>query len=131
MNFAKFNKFRFDYDSETMEWGEPRYTNLASLYKLNGPDKVYVIRSMHIREAKEGDGSINKLNPIVTIEGTHVNIPQQQLEQIQHMLEDPGVPEFVNAGGAGFTIREYDNKYRPGEKAYSANFCNVEEGSHI
>lgn len=131
MNFAKFNTFRFDYDAVTMEWEGERYTNLESLYKLNGPDKIYEIKSMHVREAKEGDGSINKLNPVITIEGTHVNIPQHQLIQIQKMLDDAEAVAYINAGGAGFTIREYDNKYKPGEKAYSANFCNMDDGSHV
>ena len=131
MNFARFNTFRFDYDSVTMEWDKDRYTNLAALYKLNGPDKIYEIKSMHVREAKEGDGSINKYNPVITIEGTHVNLPHHQLIQVQNMLNDPDVPAYVNAGGAGFTIREYETDKRPGEKCYSAQFCNMDDGSHI
>ena len=133
MNFAKFNTYRFAYDSISAEWpkDETSFTSLADLYAKYGPDNIFEIKSIWIRNAKEGDGSINKENPIVTIEGIHVNIPQHQLEQIRNMLNDPGVVEYVDNGGAGFTIREYDNQYKPGEKAYAARWCNTDDGSHI
>ena len=139
MNFAKFNNFRFAYDAETLDWEKDgsRFVSLKDLYEKNGPDALYEIKSIWIREAQKDDkgniidGSINEENPVITIDGLHVNIPQNQLEQIRRMLNEQDVIDYVNSGLAGFSIREYPNKYRPGELCYAANWCNLDDGSHV
>lgn len=140
MNFAKFNKFKFDYDSVSAEWDKndkSRYVSLKDLYEKYGSDHIFEIKSVWIRKAKKDDkgriidGSIKEENPVVTIEGLYVNIPWHQLEEVRGMIEESDTVEFINDGGAGFTIREYDNRYQPGEKAYAASWCNTDDGSHV
>lgn len=134
MNFAAFNNFKFAYDAVSATWeknDKSRYKSLEELYKINGPDKVYEGKAIWIRNAKTDengnitDGSMYKENPVVTIEGLFANIPHHQLKQVQAMLNSDTIIDEVDDGHFGFTIREYDNKYKPGEKAYAANWCDI------
>lgn len=135
MNFSAFNNFKFAYDGISATWDKndkSRYTSLEELFEQYGPDHVFVGRALWIRYAKLDDkgniidGSMYKENPVVTIEGVHVNIPQHQLKQVKAMLDSESIIDEVDAGHFGFKIREYDNKYKPGEKAYAANWCDIE-----
>ena len=135
MNFAAFNNFKFAYDAVSATWeknDKSRYVSLEDLYKTNGPDKVYEGKAIWIRHAKTDengnitDGSMYEENPVVTIEGLFVNIPHHQLKQIKAMLGTDTIIEEVDAGRFGFTIREYDNAYKKGEKAYAANWCDID-----
>lgn len=139
-NFAQFNKFRFNYDAVSAEWDKndkSRYVSLKDLYKKYGPDHIFEIKSAWIRKAKKDDkgniidGSIKEENPVITIEGLFVNIPWHQLEEVRPMHDRDDAVEFINNGGAGFMIREYDNQYQKGEKAYSARWCNMDDGSVV
>lgn len=132
MNYAAFNNYKFAYDGVSAAWPERIYRSLKEMFLENGPDKIYVIRSMWIRKAETDengnitDGSMHELNPVVTLDGCFANIPYNQLEQFNAILSTDTIIADVDAGKVGFKIREYDNKYRKGEKCYAANWCNVE-----
>lgn len=135
MNFAAFNNFKFAYDAVSATWeknDKSRYISLEALYKKNGPNKVYEGKAIWIRHAKTDengeiiDGSMYKENPVITIEDVFVNIPHHQLKQVNALLSSDVIIDEVDSGHFGFTIREYDNEYKKGEKAYAANWCNIE-----
>ena len=132
-SFSSLNKERlFNFDTSIINELHPqtpeerkihddRYTKLQELYKENGADMTYQIRGAYINTKS----SENEESPVIALSTIYVNIPQHQLPQIKNMLNDPGVVEYVDNGGAGFTIHEYDNQYKPGEKAYAASWCNM------
>lgn len=136
-NFESLNKeqlFKFDVsainnahpqtEAERKEHDD-RYTNLESLYKENGEDKVYQIKALYINtksvieEVKEA--------PVVALATIYVNLPVHQLGAVKSMRDDKNAVRAINMGYAGFTIRPYQKERgKKKETYYEAKWCTVD-----
>lgn len=132
-SFNQFNKERqFTFDVQAINNAHPdvadRYTNLESLYKENGADKVYQFHGCYINTKSE----FAEEAPVIALDTIYVNLPQHQLKEIKSMMADPNAVKAINAGYAGFTIRPYthETEGKKGKKKvntyYSAVWCDFE-----
>lgn len=119
MLFSKFNKERmFTYDCSGFD-----YVSLKELWQKN-PDEnhVYTIRGAYINTRTNSE--YHEEAPIVVIDGTYVNIPDHQLEQVRAMIEDQRAIAAINNGEAGFTIKVYEQR-RFKKTCFKAVWCDV------
>ena len=134
MNFAKFNKTRFDYDAVTMEWDKKDkslWKKVADIFDENDPDKVWTIRSIFtIKKDENHPDMINDEEAIVTCDNYFVNVPHHQLEDAKKMLEDREACEYINDGGAGFRLRPYETSKRK-ETCYSMVWVDLGIGDEV
>lgn len=121
MSITRFNKggngenLYFVYDREKSR----PYTNLESLYKLNGKDKVYKVLGLYVNEGKFGEqGS-------AVLEDVQVNLPKHLVPVIKEIRSDEKLVSDINAGLVGFKIYEYISK-KYNVKAYSIRWVDIE-----
>lgn len=123
-SFSNFNKERlFTFDCNKIAGN---YTNLEQMYSEDGEGKEYQIKGIYISTSSQFDSEA----PIVALANTYVNLPQHQLADIKAMLADKNAVAAINAGLAGFTIRQYERSVKIGKKiqpktCYSAEWCDV------
>lgn len=123
-SFSSFNKERlFTFDCNKIAGN---YTNLEQMYAEDGDGKEYQIKGIYISTSSQFDPEA----PIVALANTYVNMPQHQLADIKAMLADKNAIAAINAGVAGFTIRQYERTVKVGKKlttkkCYSAEWCDV------
>ena len=117
MSITRFNKSiaYFTYDREKSR----PYTNLETLYKENGKDKVYKVLGLYINEGKFGEqGS-------AVLEDVQVNLPKHLVPVIEEIRLDEKLVSDINAGLVGFSIYEYIPK-NYNIKAYSIRWVDLE-----
>lgn len=124
MSITRFNKGGnepyFVYDREKSR----PYTNLQSLYKLNGKDKVYKVLGLYVNEGKFGEqGS-------AVLEDVQVNLPKHLVPVIKEIRSDEQLVSDINAGLVGFKIYEYISK-KYNVKAYSIRWVDIEPDDFI
>ena len=123
-SFSSFNKERlFTFDCNKIAGN---YTNLETMYQEDGEGKEYQIKGVYISTSSQFDPEA----PIVALSNTYVNLPQHQLADIKAMLANKGAINAINAGLAGFTIRQYERTVKSGKKliaktCYQAEWCDV------
>ena len=101
-SFSSFNKERlFTFDCIKIAGN---YTNLEAMFQEDGEGKEYQIKGVYISTSSQFDPEA----PIVALSNTYVNLPQHQLADIKAMLANKGAINAINAGLAGFTIRQYE-----------------------
>lgn len=136
-SFGSFNKARlFDvdntnfvthttYDRSGNVKEKNMYWSCKEMYKLNGPDKVYVIHGAYINNLKEKplnrDGEPSKAvtdeSAAVAIDDRYVTIPSFQIPEIKDMLDNAAAIDMIRNGRAGFYIEEYENSFGTNYKA--------------
>ena len=99
---------------------DPKYYSLKQLYEANGPDRIYVFLALFI----SNKGPFGK-QPIATTAHYYVNLPKHLLNDCEQMMIDSDVIDQINAGKAGFKIREYLTKNN--RKAYSVEWLDIKE----
>lgn len=115
--FSKFNKQRmFTIDTSSFD-----YVTLEDLYTENGPDHKYCLRGLYIGTKSNFDPEV----PIAAIDGTYVNLPVHQLEEVKNILADKSAVAAINAGEAGFIINQYEQK-RYSRTCYSAEWIDYD-----
>ena len=117
MSITRFNTSEayFTYDREKSR----PYTNLESLYKLNGKDKVYKVLGLYVNEGKFGEqGS-------AVLEDVQVNLPKHLVPVIKEIRSDEKLVSDINAGLVGFKIYPYISK-KYNVKAYSIRWVDIE-----
>lgn len=123
-SFSNFNKERlFTFDCNKIAGN---YTNLEQMFSEDGEGKEYQIKGIYISTSSQFDPEA----PIVALANTYVNLPQHQLADVKAMLADKNAIAAINAGLAGFTIRQYERSVKVGKKiqqktCYSAEWCDV------
>lgn len=123
-SFSNFNKERlFTFDCNKIAGN---YTNLEQMFNEDGEGKEYQIKGIYISTSSQFDPEA----PIVALANTYVNLPQHQLADVKAMLADKNAIAAINAGLAGFTIRQYERSVKVGKKiqqktCYSAEWCDV------
>ena len=71
-SFNSFNRERnFTFDTSKITGN---YTNLQTLYKENGPDKVYQVKGVYISTFSKFDPEA----PIAALYNTYVNLPDRK-----------------------------------------------------
>ena len=118
MSTSRFNESiaYFTYDKEKSR----PYTNLETLYKEHGKDKVYEILGLYINEGKFGEqGS-------AVLEDEQVNLPKHLVNVIKEIRSDEKLVSDINAGLVGFSIYEYIPKNYNNIKAYSIRWEDIE-----
>ena len=138
-SFSSFNKEKiFSFDTSIISELHPqteaqrklhddRYTNLEELYKENGEDKEYQIRWLGINNKSE----YNEEAPVLALSTIYVNLPQHQLVDIKSMMGDKNALRGINAGYAGFKIRQYTKTINKKEKVcYSAVWIDVDPSDY-
>lgn len=118
MTISKFNESiaYFTYDKEKSR----PYTNLETLYKEHGKDKVYKVLGLYINEGKFGEqGS-------AVLEDIQVNLPKHLNNVIKEIRSDEKLVSDINAGLVGFSIYEYIPKNYNNIKAYSIRWEDIE-----
>lgn len=117
MSITRFNESiaYFTYDKEKSR----PYTNLETLYKEHGKDKVYKVLGLYINEGKFGEqGS-------AVLEDVQVNLPKHLNNVIKEICSDEELVSDINAGKVGFKIYEYISK-KYNVKAYSIRWVDIE-----
>ena len=117
MTITRFNagNLYFVYDKEKSR----PYTNLETLYKENGKDKVYKVLGLYINEGKFGEqGS-------AVLEDVQVNLPKHLVPVIKEIRSDENLVDDINQGLVGFKIYKYYTK-KYGREAYSINWVDIE-----
>lgn len=136
-SFGSFNKARlFDvdntnfvthttYDSDGNAKENNMYWNLKEMFKLNGPDKVYVIHGAYINDLRANNFSrsgqpnraVTNESAAVAIDDRYVTIPSFQIPEVKDMLDNAAAIDMIRNGRAGFYIEEYENNYGSNYKA--------------
>ena len=82
------------------------------------PTKIYEIKGFWINEKTE-------FGPAATMicDGFGVNLPDHLLQTVRDILADPDQIEAVNAGTAGFRVRQAEN--RKGQKFLSVEWMDL------
>jgi len=117
MSITRFNESiaYFTYDKEKSR----PYTNLETLYKEHGKDKVYKVLGLYINEGKFGEqGS-------AVLEDVQVNLPKHLNNVVKEIRSDEKLISDINAGLVGFSIYEYIPK-NYNIKAYSIRWVDIE-----
>lgn len=117
MSITRFNESiaYFTYDKEKSR----PYTNLETLYKEHGKDKVYKVLGLYINEGKFGEqGS-------AVLEDVQVNLPKHLNNVVKEIRSDEKLVSDINAGLVGFSIYEYIPK-NYNIKAYSIRWVDIE-----
>ncbi len=117
MSITRFNKSEayFTYDREKSR----PYTNLETLYKKYGKNKVYKVLGLYINEGKFGEqGS-------AVLEDVQVNLPKHLVPVIKEIRSDEKLVSDINAGKVGFKIYAYISK-KYNVKAYSIRWVDIE-----
>lgn len=117
MSITRFNtnEVYFTYDREKSR----PYTNLETLYKEYGKDKVYKVLGLYINEGKFGEqGS-------AVLEDVQVNLPKHLVPVIKEIRADEELVSDINDGKVGFKIYQYISK-RYNVKAYSIRWVDIE-----
>lgn len=117
MSITRFNESiaYFTYDKEKSR----PYTNLETLYKEHGKDKVYKVLGLYINEGKFGEqGS-------AVLEDVQVNLPKHLNNVVKEIRSDEKLISDINAGLVGFSIYEYIPK-NYNIKAYSIRWVDLE-----
>ena len=117
MSIVKFNHT----SPFTFKAGEKfPYYSLKSLADSNKPETVYRVLGLFINDrGRYGD------QPLALTPYYYVNLPSHLLNDVTAMIKDPEVVEQINAGKAGFKIRDYIN--RNGGKSYSVEWVDVND----
>lgn len=118
MSITRFNESiaYFTYDKEKSR----PYTNLETLYKKHGKDKVYKVLGLYINEGKFGEqGS-------AVLEDEQVNLPKHLNNVVKEIRSDEKLISDINAGLVGFSIYEYIPKNYNNIKAYSIRWVDIE-----
>lgn len=118
MTISRFNESiaYFTYDKEKSR----PYTDLETLYKEHGKEKVYKVLGLYINEGKFGkQGS-------AVLEDEQVNLPKHLVNVINEIRSDEKLVSDINAGAVGFVIYEYIPKNYPNMKAYSIRWEDIE-----
>ena len=117
MSITRFNEniVYFTYDKEKSR----PYTNLETLYKKHGENKVYKVLGLYINEGKFGEqGS-------AVLEDEQVNLPKHLVPVIKEIRSDEKLVSDINAGLVGFKIYKYHTK-KYGVNAYSITWVDIE-----
>lgn len=117
MSITRFNESiaYFTYDKEKSR----PYTNLETLYKEHGKEKVYKVLGLYINE-----GNFGKQGSAV-LEDEQVNLPKHLVNVINEIRSDEKLVSDINAGAVGFVIYEYIPK-NYNIKAYSIRWVDIE-----
>lgn len=116
-NFGNVNRRPlFDIETEDFE-----YFSLKELFEENDEDeeKVYPVFAVYINtKGKFGDA------PVVALEDRYVNLPENQLEAAQEILESPAAIDAINNGNCGIQIRKYYKK-KFDKWCYTVDWVNI------
>ena len=119
MSITRFNKNSnnpyFIYDREKSR----PYTNLETLYKKYGKDKVYKVLGLYVNEGKFGEQGTAVLDDV------QVNLPKHLVPVIKEIRADEQLVLDINAGKVGFKIYPYISK-KYNVKAYSIRWVELE-----
>lgn len=118
MSITKFNKNKKPLFTFTGTEGF-KYFKLEELYKANGPDAVYPILGWFFHTGKFGE------QPVFFTHYCFINGPAHLTEQCKEIEQDPEAVAQINAGKAGFKIRDYINSLN--KTSYSIEWVDVEE----
>lgn len=102
-DFSQVNKKQlFDIDTEGFE-----YFSLEELYDESGEDedKVYPVYALYINTKGKFEDA-----PVVALEDRYVNLPANQMEAANAILDSDEAIEAINAGHCGIMIRKYFKK---------------------
>jgi len=120
----KFNQWSFipDYSFDNPD----NYHKPAELYAENGPDCVYVIRGAFIGTRSKFVNKISKKreSPVLILDEFLVNAPENQIEEIRELIENPEAHDAVDGELVGFTIRQYHNSTY-NKDCYAIDFCDL------
>lgn len=116
MSITRFNKSKayFTYDKEKSR----PYTDLETLYKEHGKDKVYKVLGLYINE-----GIFDEQGSAV-LEDIQVNLPKHLVPVIKEIRSDEKLISDINEGLVGFKIYKYYTK-KYGREAYSIRWVDI------
>ena len=124
MSITRFNKNGnnpyFIYDREKSR----PYTNLETLYKKYGKDKVYKVLGLYVNEGKFGEQGTAVLDDV------QVNLPKHLVPVIKEIRADEQLVLDINAGKVGFKIYPYISK-KYNVKAYSIRWVELKPDDFI
>lgn len=118
MSITKFNKNKKPLFTFNATEGF-KYFKLEELYKANGPDAVYPIRGWFFHTGKFGE------QPVFFTDYCFINGPAHMTDQCKEIEQDPEAVAQINAGNAGFKIRDYINSLN--KTSYSIEWVDVEQ----
>lgn len=120
MSITRFNKniAYFTYDREKSR----PYTNLKTLYKKYGKDRVYKVLGLYVNEGKFGEQGLAVLDDV------QVNLPKHLVPVIKEIRADEQLVLDINEGKVGFKIYEYYTK-RYNKTAYSVHWVELDTES--
>lgn len=102
-----FNKLqkekKFVYDFSTIKGN---YVSLADLVERDGEGIIYQVKGVFTSDKSK----FSDLAPIVAIEGTYVNLPDFQIDQVLDILNSEEAVAAINAGACGITVTPYTIK---------------------
>ena len=97
-----------------------QYYSLRQLAESNKPGTVYKVLALFINDrGRYGD------QPLALTPYYYVNLPTHLLNDVTAMIRDNDIVDQINAGQAGFKIREYTN--RNGGKSYSVEWVDIQD----
>lgn len=124
MSITRFNKIGngayFVYDREKSR----PYTNLESLYKKYGRDKIYKVLALYINEGKFGEQGLAVLDDV------KVNLPKHLVPVLKEIISDEQLVSDINEGKVGFKIYPFISK-RYNVKSYSIRWVELEPDDFI
>lgn len=116
MSITKFNKNKKPLFTFNATEGF-KFFKMEDLYKANGPDAVYPIRGWFYHTGRYGE------QPVFITDYCFINGPEHLTEQCKEIEQDPEAVAQINAGNAGFKIRDYINRYN--KTSYSIEWVDV------
>lgn len=117
MAISNFNRNTTRIFTKQPTDGAP-YVKLESLYKSNGPDKIYDLCGMYVSTAGRYGN-----HPVLFTDKAYINAPQHMLQTVQDIMQTPEVVQQINDGTAGFKIYEYQSN---GKTCYSVEFVDID-----
>ena len=116
MSFKDLNKAHNSFTYKAPEGTE--YVSLKDLYATAGADGEIVLRGLYINKHSQYGES-----PVAVITGRFVNLPKHLLATVKEIIADEEMVDQINAGNAGFKIREYID--RNGAKRYTVEWLDL------
>lgn len=117
MSISKFNKNINMFTFEAPE--DFQYKKMKDLYAANGADHVYTILGWFYHTGNFGE------QPIFYTPDFYINGPKHMTKACKAIEEDAEAVAQINAGKAGFKLRQYKSSY--GTMAYSVEWVDLEE----
>lgn len=129
--FSQFNTGLFNFDTSAIKGN---YITTRDLYDRDGDKNIYVVRAVYKgtldKDKRKDDlrGKEDKPTACIATDEFYINVPDFQVKEIDKMLDQPEVIDYINDGKAGVMLRTYEAR---GEEFVKLVFVDIESDAEV